>query len=163
MKTLYIIRHGKSSHDEIYKSDLNRPLLKKGEERTKLIAQFLKDNAYTCQLILSSNAVRAMETARIIEKSFGDLEYEIVDEPRLYLAKAADYFEILFELDETISEVAIVAHNPAVMDFANNFLSEKLENMPTSTVVCIEINTDKWSEILIAPYAKRFLITFKML
>lgn len=163
MKTIYIIRHGKSAHDNIYVSDHNRALLPKGEERTRLIAEYIKKNHFPCQLIISSSAVRAVHTARIITTAFPPLDYEIVVEPRLYNASASEYLDILLELDDSISQVALVGHNPAITEFANNFLKEKLEKMITSAVVCIEINADKWSEIPISPYDKKFIITFKML
>ena len=163
MKTLYLIRHGKASLEHEDVPDHRRPLLKKGEERSALVADFFKKNNCQCELLLSSHAVRAVETAKIVARGFNYLPEKIVVDPRFYHADVSKYFEILFEIDDSVSQLAIVAHNPYITEFANCFLEEKISGMPTSTVVCVEIDTEHWNEINLASYKKRFIINPKML
>jgi phosphohistidine phosphatase len=66
MKTIYILRHAKSSWDFSHLNDVERPLIEKGINRTNLIARYLNKNNITPDLIISSAAVRALETARIV-------------------------------------------------------------------------------------------------
>ena len=82
MKTLYIVRHAKSSWDQAGLADHQRPLLEKGKKRTKRIIDYLLENNIKADLIISSHAVRALETARIIGYA---LNYP-VDEIRISIA-----------------------------------------------------------------------------
>jgi phosphohistidine phosphatase len=70
-KTLLMIRHGKSSWDAPGLSDHERPLLKLGIERTKRMAHFLSEKRVVPDLIISSHAVRAFETAKVAGKRAG--------------------------------------------------------------------------------------------
>ena len=66
MKTLYIVRHAKSSWDHPGLGDDQRPLLEKGKKRTKYVVDYFLENNCRPDLIISSHAVRAFETAKII-------------------------------------------------------------------------------------------------
>ncbi len=65
MKTLYIVRHAKSSWDFSAIPDYDRPLLETGIIRTNKIIKYLKNQDTNPDLIVSSHALRAKETARI--------------------------------------------------------------------------------------------------
>ena len=57
----------------------------------------------------------------------------------------------------------MIGHNPTITNFANYFLTEYVDYMPTSGVVCVEFDTDKWNEIVTAKKQTRFIIYPKML
>ena len=63
MKRLYLVRHAKSSWEEPGGSDIDRPLLEKGIKRTQKVICFLKDHGVKIDLMISSPAVRAFQTA----------------------------------------------------------------------------------------------------
>ena len=73
------------------------------------------------------------------------------------------FFDILSELDNSFSKVAIVGHNPELKLFANTFLKEDLISFPTSGVVCMEFETNKWSDIKRAKFKTLFVVTPKTL
>ena len=66
MKTLYLVRHAKASLENTAEGDINRPLLENGLKRTKPIIDFLHKRHTHVDLIISSPAVRAYQTARIL-------------------------------------------------------------------------------------------------
>ncbi len=162
-KVLYIARHAKSAWDDPGVSDHDRPLMEKGVKKTKLVAGFLLEKNAKPDLIISSSAVRARETARIIAGGLGYAESEIKIESNIYNADEEDLFDILFAIPNNINSVMLVGHNPTFTHFANYFLKNKLEWMPTSTVAGIEFKTDKWEKIANAKKNVKFVITPKML
>jgi phosphohistidine phosphatase len=68
----------------------------------------------------------------------------------------------LYELDDAISSVLMVGHNPVITEFANYFLEEKIMYMTTSGMVCIEIDTKKWTDINLASHKTKFMIKHTM-
>jgi phosphohistidine phosphatase len=147
MKTLYIVRHAKSSWDDFSVSDHERPLLPKGRNRTILVADRLKETGQVPELILSSTAKRAAQTAEIIAQVLGYPKDKILFNKNLYHASADDVMDELFGLDNEINSVMVVAHNPGLTDLANYFLSNTIGNLPTSGVVKVVFDTDRWETV----------------
>lgn len=163
MKTLYIIRHGKSSWDVAGTSDHDRILLPKGVKRTMKVAAFLKGRNIKPDQIVSSSANRAYETAAIVA---GVLDYplnKIDKQASFYDAEDSTILDHLFGIDNTIDSVMIFGHNPSFTNLANIFLGDIIEWMPTSAVVSINFDTQKWEDIMLAERETNFVITPKML
>lgn len=163
MKTLYIVRHAKSSWDFPELPDAERPLLEKGKKRTRYIIQYLLDNKVNVDLIMSSHAVRAMETARIIAHSLNYNESRIQVSRSIYHGDDESYFDLLYDLSDSISSVMIVGHNPAMTNFANRLLSEPIDWLPTSAVVRVDFNADEWTGLPQAKHKVGFYITPKQI
>lgn len=158
MKLVTLIRHGKSSWDEFSISDHDRPLLEKGRKKTIKVAEYLKESKFEIDLIISSTAVRAFETAKIISFNLGFSEDNIIKSKKLYHASEDDIFDELFSLDDKIDSVVLFGHNPTFTDFSNNFLRPPIYNLPTSGVVSIKFKTDSWDKIANAGYSVNFTI-----
>ena len=165
MKILYIVRHAKSSWDDLSLSDHDRGLLPMGEKRTGKIAEWLKSKGIVPDKIISSTAVRAYETARILARGINYPEGKIEKQYTLYNSDPEDVLQVLYGLSDEVKTVMVVGHNPAFTDLANLFLKgdEQLYNLPTSAVVAIKFNTNHWNEIDLAKHKVEFLITPKML
>lgn len=163
MKTLFIARHAKSSWDKPELADHQRPLISKGIKRTNRIADFLVENEEEIDLIISSFAVRAHETAKIIAQKLNYPVNIIQIEEGLYHADIDSISEILFSVADEVDSVMIFGHNPTFTYFSNVFLDDKLEWLPTSGVVCIQFETDKWENLHIAKKTVKFVVTPKML
>ena len=58
-----------------------------------------------------------------------------------------DILKFILEIDNKVSRVVIVGHNPALTDIANYFSENKILNLPTSRWVKLIFNTDNWSTI----------------
>jgi phosphohistidine phosphatase len=159
MKTLYIVRHAKSSWDHPGLEDYQRPLLEKGKKRTKYVVDYLLENETKPGLIISSHAVRAHETAKIIANAFNYPENKIVISKNLYFCDLDSCYNLFFDLADDIDSLMIVGHNPVFTYFANEFLKKPIDNLPTSGIVCIEFKTNKWEEIVNAKYKAKFVIS----
>lgn len=163
MKTVYIVRHAKSSWDFPHLSDHERPLLEKGKKRTRLINDFLIKNKISADLIVSSHAVRAHETAKIIARAIDYPQDAIRIDRMIYHSNADRLIDQFYDLSNDFESVMLVGHNPTLTNFANHYLEEKIEWLPTSGVVCIEFDTDKWEDISMAKYRTIFTVYPKML
>ncbi len=161
MKTLFIVRHGKSSWDFPDLPDKKRPLLNKGINRTRKIGKHLADNNIKVDLIISSPAVRAFETARIIanEIHYPIEKIEIIDS--IYGSDEENILEIIENLSNEINSVMIFGHNPTFTYFSNYFLEDKLDWLPTSGTVSVSFQTDDWSKIESVKRKINFVLTKK--
>ncbi len=105
MKYLYIVRHAKSSWDHPGQADDERPLIDKGIERTKLIAEYLLENDVKVDMFLSSHAVRAYETAKIIAEALGSPEEKIQVSEDIYNSNIDILFNHLFEAPDQANSI----------------------------------------------------------
>ncbi len=162
-KTLYIVRHAKSSWDNFELSDHDRPLLPVGIKKTNRVIQFLRDKNVIPELFISSSAVRAFETATLIAHS---VDYEpdaIVKTKNLYHAGEGEIYNELFSIDNSVNSVMIFGHNPTLTYFVNNFVVPEIDNLPTSGIVSIVFKTNSWESIANAKFKVKFVIFPRML
>lgn len=151
VKQLCLIRHAKSSWYHPSSEDINRPLVTEGEEEAKNLGLKLKSYNFLPQLILTSNAVRAMETSKIIAKELiYDTENIIVDKT-IYEAEVEDLLAVVQMIPERISKAILIGHNPAITWFANYLANDHLVNLPTCGFYIVEFATDDWQEIMTVP------------
>jgi phosphohistidine phosphatase len=152
MKTIYIVRHAKSSWEKSDLPDEKRPLMEKGKKRTKKVIDYLHDQKVMVDYIISSHAVRALETAKILAHALKYPVDNIKIDSHIYYSSGDSIINQFYDLPDRYNSVMIVGHNPSLTDFVNQFLKEPLENLPTSGVVSISFDTDQWEKV---PLAKR--------
>lgn len=163
MKTLYIVRHAKSSWKYPELSDDERPLLQKGIKRTLKISSYLKQKGIHPDVMISSHAVRAYDTACIIAEDLDFPREKIRVSGNLYFTSTDKLFDELFSLDDTVESVIVFGHNPTFTSFANHFLDEKIDWLPTSAVVSVSFDTRQWENIPLAKRTTNFIVTPKEL
>lgn len=145
MKTLYILRHAKSSWDNPLLADFERPLNKLGMEAAPLIGEIIYKNRFDPELLLSSPAKRAKQTA-VLVREVGALKPEIRFDERIYEASPQTLVQIVSELGEQADSVLLVGHNPGLEGLIR-FLTGETHAMPTSALAVIDLNAENWSEI----------------
>jgi phosphohistidine phosphatase len=149
VKTLYLIRHGKSSWDDLDLKDFDRPLNERGKKDAPRMAKRLKEKGIYPDIMLSSPAKRALDTCKTMAKVLGFLEEKIKTDKRLYHANEDLLLEVVREIEDLNDKeevVMIFGHNPGLTDFANALLSEAIDNIPTSGVVGSKIRVESWEE-----------------
>ena len=137
--------------------------MNKGVRKTGKISDFLIDQDVKVDQMISSSAVRAYETARLIADA---LEYpldNIKKESDLYHADVDQILSVVFGVNDDVNSLMIFGHNPTFTSFANQFLEHKVDWMPTSAIVSVSFETDKWEEIVMAKRRTNFVIFPKML
>ena len=163
MKTLYIVRHAKSSWDNPGLADHERPLLEKGKKRTKYVIDYMIENNIKVDLIISSHAIRAWQTASAIGNALNYPEDRIQISTAIYHGDVDSLMNHFFDLSDDVNSLMMVGHNPTFTTFANYFLHKKIDWLPTSGIVCIEFDTDKWDNVINAQKKAKFVITPRLL
>ena len=71
MKTIYIVRHAKSSWEYQEIKDMDRPLKKRGINDAYLVSSILKEKILKPDAFITSSAIRALSTAVVFCNNFG--------------------------------------------------------------------------------------------
>lgn len=147
MKKLYLIRHAKSSSSDISLPDNERPLNERGKRDAPFMGELLKKKGIMPDVIVSSYAVRAFTTAKIIAKAIGYPEANIEVKKEVYLATYSTLMNIVQQLNDDTSIAFLFGHNPDFTTFTNTFSEEYIANVPTCGIVEIQFDIKKWSDI----------------
>ena len=147
VKELIIVRHAKSSWKDDTVYDHERPLNKRGKRDVPEMGARLKRRGCEPDLIVSSSAVRALETARTVAGEIGYPRKGIVVEDRLYGAGVTELLHVITGVDESVDSVMLCAHNPGLTDLANHLGPREIFNMPTCGVLHLRFEADTWSAV----------------
>jgi phosphohistidine phosphatase len=145
MKTLLLLRHAKSSWKHSELADHDRPLNKRGKRTAARMGDLLKDEDLIPDLIVSSSAVRAYDTALLLAKACGYME-KIKKTRELYLAEPQAYVEVLCQVAEKHARVLVVGHNPGLESLIESLTSEAMA-MPTAALTYLELSLKHWRDL----------------
>lgn len=98
-------------------------------------------------LMVSSPAVRTLETARIMARKLGYPRKEIVVEHRLYGAGMVELLDVIRHVDERMAKLMLFGHNPGLTELANHLGPRPIPNLPTCGVLHLGFETDTWSAV----------------
>jgi phosphohistidine phosphatase len=158
MKTVYIVRHGKAVPAHANIADADRLLTDTGVARTCKIAEYMNESKPAIDQIIASPAERAFATALIIADKLGIKANKVISNEKFFTGDESDVLEVIEQLDDSINSVLIVGHNPVITMVANRFASPKLESLPTTGVVSVHLDTDKWVDLKKAKVIQNFTV-----
>ena len=145
MKTLTIVRHAKSSWKDHQLSDRERPLNKRGERDAPVMGQRIAAHGIRPSQIISSPAVRAWTTARIVAGELGyPLEF-LQREDNLYLASLDNILDVVMSQDDGFNSLMLFGHNPGLTQFANYLQPGITNNLPTAGVLSVSFDSEDWN------------------
>ena len=147
MKTLYLLRHAKSSWDDPELKDFERPLSERGLRDVPVMGARFLEHANSVKCIVTSPAVRAKTTAKLLAENINFPVDEIASNPELYFAGSGMFLKAASLLDDSCADAMLVGHNPAITDFANIMANAGIENIPTCGIVKLSLPIDQWSDI----------------
>jgi phosphohistidine phosphatase len=144
-RTLYVLRHAKSSWDDAGQRDHDRPLNDRGRRAVKLLAEYVERTGISPDLVLCSSAVRTRETLVGVHPGG-----EVSIEPELYTAAAGDLVERLRRVRADAASVMVIGHNPAVQMLVLRLARAELDHVdrladvrrkfPTGALATLEFN-----------------------
>lgn len=146
MKTVYFVRHAKSSWDHAGMRDIDRPLNERGLRDAPFMAQVLAGKVVRPDRILSSPANRAHSTAQFFASAFGIPAGEVERVRSIYEAWPDEIMRIVTNLPDEYSTVFLFGHNPTFTAVANMFSEEYILNLPTCGIFSVEANVDTWKK-----------------
>ena len=155
MKYLTVIRHAKSSWDQLGVPDHDRVLNARGQRAAPAVAAFLHRTYFggggdekllpSPDKLLSSTAVRAVSTAQIMRQALGLRADDLLLDSKLYLAAPPVILEAVRALDENWTHVCLFGHNPGLHEFADKILARaNVSKMPTCTAVMLALPHAYW-------------------
>jgi phosphohistidine phosphatase len=145
MKTLYVVRHAKSSWEQEELKDFDRPLTDRGIKNAPEMAVRILTNGAAPQLLLSSPAKRAISTARLMAIAFKLPEEKIKQDSSIYEAERNDLSRLISRQDPDIDTILLVGHNPGVSDYINWLCGTEEAQIPTCAVARIRVNSNRWN------------------
>jgi phosphohistidine phosphatase len=145
MKTLYVLRHAKSSWKESNISDFERPLNDRGLRTAPFIGRLMQDRGIIPELVISSPARRAAETSKLAIEAAG-IGTEIGYDERIYEASPQTLRQVTAEVDESVDSVMLVGHNPGIEGFIRMLTGETVA-APTAALAVIELDVNAWADI----------------
>jgi phosphohistidine phosphatase len=147
MKRLTLMRHAKSSWRMPGLPDVERPLNKRGKRDAPEMGRRLAQRGCDPQRLVSSPARRALATAKAVAKALGRSRTEIEIDDRIYGAGPAELVDVIRGLDDGLDHVMLFGHNPTVTEVVYRLTGTRLDNVPTSGVVDVELDVDAWRDL----------------
>ncbi len=147
MKRLTLLRHAKSSWDDVTLDDFDRPLAPRGRRSAPEMGRRLRAREEVPDLVLSSPAKRAITTARMACREMGYPESRIIEDRGLFHASANRIFEMVSSLETLAAHLMIVGHNPGFTDFANALGDARIDNLVTAGLFVVEFEIDDWGDL----------------
>ena len=147
MKKLYLVRHAKSSWADQMQSDHERPLSSRGKHDAPIIGDVLKKQNVNPAIIISSNARRAITTAKIVADKLGYKENKIIENNIIYDATTQDLLNVINSIDDKNNSAMLFGHNPGFTVLANLISDKYVDNMPTCAVATIELDVESWKNV----------------
>jgi phosphohistidine phosphatase len=144
-RRLFIIRHAKSSWDYEGLADIHRPLSERGIRNASTMAHRLQDLGMIPELLLSSPATRALNTALIMSRVWGLPPAALQIHDAIYEAYPGDLDQVLAVASPRVKALAIYGHNPTFTMYSNQFLEKPLDNLPTAGVTIVSLESEGWS------------------
>ena len=147
MKTLYIVRHAKSSWKFNELPDRDRPLKGSGIRDALNVADYLAENSVRVDAIFSSPAVRALHTALMFSRRLGFPFSDIQIRDELYLEGWKSMREVARSINNDWDSVMLFGHNPDITHFINHATDTHIRHIPTTGMVSLEFPIHTWAEM----------------
>ncbi len=151
MKTIYLVRHATADKGKPKSPDKKRALSKKGRKEAVKMAKKLKQNGMLPDLLVSSPAKRAIQTARVFAKAVKYPKDKILVNKTLYEANNASSSEALLQevrsMDDQYQSVIVFGHDPLLTEFAHYLRQDFTDALPGCAVVRFDFNNVSWTKI----------------
>jgi phosphohistidine phosphatase len=164
MKTLYLLRHAKSSWDAKGLDDIERELADRGRKAAAKIGAYMLKHEMLPDVILCSPATRASQTCAIVAQALG-IEDRVRVEPSLYPGSAESIIDALRALRDDTGSALVIGHNPSMEDAATALggdgkkkaLKRIAKKYPTAGLAVIAF-LDDWERVAAgAGYLRAFI------
>ena len=146
MKTLLLLRHGKSSWDEGPLPDHERPLAPRGVKAARRMGRFIGRVGSAPDRVLCSPAVRAAETLRLAADA-GAWRVPVGVVPELYGASPADVLACVRAVAPGVETLLVVGHEPACSQTASGLIGGAAVRFPTAALACIKLDAAGWDAV----------------
>ena len=146
MKTLLILRHGKSDWNADFRYDHERPLNKRGEKAARAVGRYLTATDQVPERVITSTAVRARDTLALALEA-GGWTSEVRETDALYEATLSDVLrEVQAEPDEA-DRLLLVGHEPTWSSMVSELIGDARVRFPTAAIARIDLDVGRWADV----------------
>ena len=146
MKSIILFRHAKSDWDATYSSDHQRPINQRGIKASKLMGSYLAKINEIPDLIISSSALRALQTMENAI-SAGKWESKITVKKEVYHASVSTLIHLIKRTKNIYSNICIIGHEPTFSYFLKSITNETVFKFPTATMAKIVLKVESWNNL----------------
>jgi phosphohistidine phosphatase len=146
MKTLFLMRHAKSSWKESNIPDHDRPLNRRGKHDAPLMGKLLRDQKMNVDLIISSTALRAETTANLIAKAIR-YKGKIILDKSIYNAEPMDLLTHLSNSSDEYNSILLIGHNPTMEETVQMITNSPELTMATCAIAHLTLSIDTWTDL----------------
>ena len=146
MKTLLLLRHGRSSWRTGWADDSERPLSERGGKDARRMGAFLGRLRQAPEQVLSSPAVRALDTVRLAAEA-GGWRCPVETVPEFYSGSVGAVLDRVRRERDKIETLLLVGHQPMWSNVAAELVGGAVLRFPTSALVRIVLAVESWREI----------------
>ena len=139
------MRHAKSSWGDPSLADFERPLNERGRKAAPLVGRFMRKQRLRPDLVLSSPAERARQTAALVIEAAG-LAAPLRYDERIYEATPSRLAEVVSQVEETVGELLLVGHNPGLAGLLE-LLAGESRHVPTAALARVALDVEKWGRL----------------
>lgn len=155
MLTLSLLRHAKSSWDDVDLDDFERPLSKRGATAAPEMGRAIRELNLKPDLVLCSSAVRTRATVALVLLELGPPAPEVRYEDGLYLATPKEMLTEIREVESSVNNVLIVGHNPGIHALALELsgaakredMAELATKFPTAALASMTFDLQSWRDV----------------
>ncbi|MEL6614472.1 MAG: histidine phosphatase family protein, partial [Bacteroidota bacterium] len=146
MKTIVLLRHGKSDWDADYGHDHDRPLAERGHKGARKMGRFLVTSGLTPDRALSSTALRARQTLAVAAEHGGWTGQATVTEA-LYGTTADGVIREIQKTPDDATVLVVVGHEPTFSGAVSRLIGGGRVEMKTATMARIDVDVETWSDV----------------
>lgn len=150
MKTLTLLRHGKSVRDDDFPVDIDRPLAMRASKDLAISIDVLRQIEPPVDWMISSTARRARQTAEIVKDGL-ELANSIIWEQDIYEQGVDSLLAILGEIPDEVEHALVVGHNPTLEQMVSGLCAGSAHHLtnslPTSGIANLELQIMRWDQV----------------
>jgi phosphohistidine phosphatase len=121
-----LVRHAHAEWPNYTGRDFDRQLTPQGLEDARRTAEAIREAGHMPGVLLTSPAVRTLQTTGFIATALGLPEHAVRQIPGLYNASAQTLYSELGDAFAMASTVILVAHNPGISELARMITYDEL-------------------------------------
>jgi phosphohistidine phosphatase len=148
MKKLFLFRHAQTEGYSFSNPDSKRKLTEHGIQDATNLGQILYKENFEVDKIVTSIAVRAQTTARLIANGMQYPTSQIEIEEDLYQCSEVDLLRFINQVeDNSITNLFLVNHNPAVSALIYLLSGKDYGFLSPCSLVVFSFDVNNWTEI----------------
>ena len=146
-KKILLVRHGRTEEKSQGQRDQDRSLTTEGMQNSSLMGDYLSNQGIDPELIITSDALRAQQTANLIAEQLKYPIQKIHINTNIYEGSVRVMMTLINQLEDRYSSVMMVGHNPSMLYLAEYLSKAEIESLTTCGIIIIDFKIKSWKRV----------------